>query len=368
MSTNVTLPIYITESADDIHNRMIEAAPSNINTIEGDIFWDNTRPTAEEIAKVKNIALKNLIYSRFPQTAEDEDLDLCGEEDGVPRKDADYAIQKIKFTGVEGTIIEKGKVVCTVATEENASVEFKIDDTVRIDSTKIVQVNATCTISGTIGNVALGNIKILAKSIDGISNLENIEIVKLGVDKESDENYSSRILEKNQKPITSGNKNHYETWAKEVTGVGDAKCFPLWNGRGTVKVVIVDTNKKGATTQLIQDTYNYIDSVRPVLSGTLTVVSATEKSIHITANIFLVTGYTIDKVKESFNLLLGKYLKEVAFKATYISIARIGNILLSTEGVLDYSSLTLNTGTGNLQLADEDIAILGITTFSEVTA
>lgn len=366
MSSNVTLPTYITESVDDIHNRMIEAAPSNVNTIEGDIFWDNTRPIAEEIAKFKNIALKNLIYSRFPQTALDEDLDLCGEDDGVSRKSADYAIQKIKFTGAEGTIIEKGRIVCTVATEENTSVEFAINEDTSIRESEETTVNAICTVPGAIGNVALGNIKILAKSLDGISSVENIEMVKLGVDKESNENYSSRILEKAQKPITSGNKNHYEAWAKEVTGVGDAKCFPLWNGRGTVKVVIVDTNKKGATTQLIQDTYNYIDSVRPVISGTLTVVSATEKAINITANISLATGYTIDNVKENFNLLLDKYLKEIAFKVTYISIAKIGNILLSTEGILDYSGLTLNNGTGNLQLADEDIAILGTTTFSEV--
>ena len=35
----------------------------------------------------------------------------------------------------------------------------------------------------------------------------------------------------------AGNKYHYREWALEVTGVGDAKIFPRYNGPLSIKVV-----------------------------------------------------------------------------------------------------------------------------------
>lgn len=58
MSTSVKLPDYITKSAEEIHKEMLEDAPDNINTIEGDILWDVTQPVANESARIRNIALK----------------------------------------------------------------------------------------------------------------------------------------------------------------------------------------------------------------------------------------------------------------------------------------------------------------------
>lgn len=362
MATSIILPNYMTITADELHKDILTAAPDNINTIEGDIFWDATKPMAEESAKIRNIGFKKLLYSRFPQTATEDDLTLIGEENDVTRKEADYAIQKIKFIGVEGTQISAGRLASTEATENIKSIEFMISETVVIPSSSEITVNATCTAAGTIGNVALGNIKILSKSLNGITRLENIEIVKLGVDIEDDESYRQRILEKIQKPITSGNKYEYEKWAKEVTGVGAAKCI---SSPGNVKVVIVDSNKHGASSELIQDVYDYIDSVRPLLAGTLTIVSAVEKAINVTSNVILAQGYNLGAAQQEFSDLVEEYLKSIPFKSTsedainYISIAKIGNILLNTTGVLDYSELKINNGTSNISLADEEIAVLG---------
>ncbi|CUU46993.1 baseplate J/gp47 family protein [Clostridium beijerinckii] len=359
--SDLILPDFITESADDIHARMIAEAPENISTIEGDMFWNSTSPVAKEIARAKNIALKKILYSRFPQTANDGDLDYCGEESGVKRNDADYAIQKMLFIGLEGTPIEKGRIVCTEATEENASIEFSILDTVTINSTGEVTVNAKCTIAGTIGNVAIGEVKILAKSLNGISSVSNIEIIQKGVDKEDNESYRQRILEKDRKPITSGNKYHYEMWAKEVDGVGAAKCIPA---PGNVKVIIADVNKHSATAELIQKVYSYIDSVRPVLAGTLTVVSAVEKAINVAANVQLVKGYNLGTAQKEFGDSLDNYLKEIPFDSTntannYVSIAKAGNLLFSVTGVIDHADLKINGLTSNISLEDEEIAVLG---------
>lgn len=365
MVTNTTYASYLDETVDDIHNRMIKNAPDNVNTIQGDPFWDDTRPAAEEIARFKNNILKNILLSRFPQTAIEDDLDACGLEDGVSRKGAEYAIQLIQIEGSEGTSIEKDRILCTAATEEEQSVEFKVDEDIKIDDTEKVIVNATCTVAGTIGNVALGKIKIMSKSMAGIKTISNIEIVKKGLDIEEDEPYRERILDYVRNPGTSGNVNHYRQWALSVAGVGAVKVFPLWNGNGTVKVVIADTEMKSVTQTLLDKVKEYIDENNGTGDGmapigaTLTVVSAIEKGVNISAKIIVAKGYTSEQVQSTFNSNLSKYLRTLAFKLTYVSLAQIGNILLNTAGVIDYNNLKINNLINNLQLEDEEIAVVG---------
>lgn len=365
MVTNTTYASYLDETVDDIHNRMIKSAPDKINTIQGEPFWNDTRPAAEEIARFKNNALKNILLSRFPQTAVDDDLDACGEEDGVPRKGAEYAIQLIQIEGSEGTLIEKDRIVCTAATQDEQSIEFKIEEDVTIDDTGKVIVNATCTVAGAIGNVALGKIKIMAKSMAGIKAISNIEIAKKGVDIEDDEPYRERILDYVRNPGTSGNVNHYRQWALSVAGIGAVKVFPLWNGNGTVKVVIADTQMKSVTQALMDKVKEYIDENNGTGDGmapigaTLNVTSAVEKEVNINAKIIIAKGYTLEQVQSAFNSNLTEYLRTLAFNLTYVSLAQIGNILLNTVGVIDYSDLKINNITSNLELADEEIAIAG---------
>ncbi len=369
MATNIILPDYITKTSEEIHKEMLDSAPDNINTIEGDVFWNATKPMADESARIRNIALKKILYSRFPQTATGDDLIEIGESRGIYIKGADYAIHKIKFVGEEGRIISAGRIVSTESTETAAAIEFIIDETVVIPASGEVTVNATCTVAGTIGNVALGGIKLLLKSLNGIASLENIEIVKYGVDIEDDESYRERILEEMQRPNASGNKYQYEQWAKEVIGVGEAKCVP---GAGNVKVIITDTNNKAATEELIQEVYDRIDKVRPVLAGTLNVVSAVEKIIKIAANIDLDEGYSLETIKDNFEVLVNEYLKTIKFKSSdediksYVSIAKIGNLILNTLGVLDYAELRINDGTSNITLEDEEIATLGTVNFEVI--
>lgn len=54
-----------------------------------------------------------------------------------------------------------------------------------------------------------------------------------------------------------------------------------------------------------------------------------------------------------------EYFKSIAFELNYVSYARIGTILLSADGVLDYSNLKLNGASVNIALNDEEIPVLG---------
>jgi len=51
--------------------------------------------------------------------------------------------------------------------------------------------------------------------------------------------YAARLLYNVQQPPAGGNQYDYPRWAKEVSGVKDAWCFPLAQGEGTVDVVVL---------------------------------------------------------------------------------------------------------------------------------
>lgn len=187
------LPDYLKETSEDVLKRAISNAPSNINTMEGDIFWNSVKPFSEEIAKFRRVSLLQILKLGITQTATGKFLDLKGEAEGIPRKKGSAAIHKIKVSAKEGTRISAGRVVCTTRSEDQAAIEFLVQNTVIVDDSEIAIIEVECTEIGTIGNVAIGNINMFSQNINGIISIENIEIIKFGVDDESDEDYLERI-------------------------------------------------------------------------------------------------------------------------------------------------------------------------------
>ena len=56
------------------------------------------------------------------------------------------------------------------------------------------------------------------------------------------------------------------------------------------------------------------------------------------------------------------YLHKEALDMSYVSLARVGNLLLETDGVEDYTNLLLNGVSGNVSLAEEEVAVTGTIT------
>lgn len=366
MANDITIPDFIKESANDIHKRMLDKAPSNISIVEGDMFWDSTRPSAEEIARVKNVEMQNVLKTAFIQSSNGEYLDLLGAHYGLTRKGSIKAIQNIQFTGIKGTTILKDKIVATVATDENESIEFKVLESNTISETGIVTVQAECLVAGNIGNVRTGNITVLETSINGIKEITNIKLVKEGVDTELDDDFRNRIFINIRTPSTSGNKYDYLKWAISIDGVGNALIKPLWNGNGTVKVVITDYNGRTPTQYLINTVQDLIEEKRPI-GATVTVVGVKETNINITANLILENGYSSTDIKAVIETKLKEYFMKINLAANTLRYHRIINIILDISGVLDYNDITINGVRENLIFGDDNIPILESVVVNSVT-
>lgn len=192
-------------------------------------------------------------------------------------------------------------------------------------------------------------------SIYGVSAVTNKSPAYDGFDEETDEELLERLLFKVRQPATSGNKNHYVIWATNVEGVGGVKVLPLWNGNGTVKVIITDAKNEIASEDLIAKVQNYIDEQRPI-GATITVVSPKSLNIDISLKVTKGSG-NIDGIKNAVN----DFFKTTAFNSEYVSYAQVGKVILekTATGVQDYSDLTLNNKAENIALTDEQLPTVG---------
>ncbi len=174
-----------------------------------------------------------------------------------------------------------------------------------------------------------------------------------------------------KKPATSGNKSHYEEWAKEAsTNVGAVKCIPLWdndtshtpgNVAGSVTVLILDKEMKPAGDTLVNTVKAYIESERPI-GASVIVSGAAELEINVKATLTLQDGYAVSVVKDEIATAIENYLKNITFAQSEVSVAHIGSCILSVNGVLDYEELTVNNGTSNIDIADNEVPVMGVLT------
>lgn len=203
-------------------------------------------------------------------------------------------------------------------------------------------------------------------TIEGMTSVTNNAVAYDGYDAESDESLRQRYYEILSQPPTSGNKYHYLIWAKEVVGVGDAKVYSLWDGDNTVKVVIIDENKQIANADLIARCQTHIDPLgadgKPQGNGSgaapvgayCTVATATAKNILISIKVIKSNNnYTDDEIKTNISNNITEYFKGIALNESnsYVSYAKIGDLVFNAEGVADYSNLTVNDGTSNITLS-----------------
>ena len=329
---------------------------SDVDVSEHSLIYNSLMPTCYELS-YQSLMLDEALKMVFAKTALDNGysnyLALRCAEQGLTKKSASSATGVIKVTGVIGYTFPSGALVST-----SLGITYTTDSALTLTA-EYGYVNITATGTGSKYNASIGEINSIPVKYQGISSVTNENEIIDGYDEETDESLYERYLIKVQTPVTSGNEYHYLNWALAVDGCGGARVASLWNGNGTVKVTIINSNKVGADQALINSVAAYIEENRPI-GATVTVVSATEKAININIELTIDTNnYTMDTVKSNIETNIISYLKSIAFKQTYVSYAQIGSIILSTIGVKDYSDLLINSGTSNIAIANSEVAVIG---------
>lgn len=337
------------------------------SAVEGSFTFDTFAANAVEFERAY-AEMELIIEAAFPQTSWGKYLDYLAEElAGLDRKAATPAKVILSITGTAGTTIPAGSLFSTIS-----KVNFLTDESVDIPEDGIAEVKATAQVTGVVGNVAAGEIKKIPISIYGVSSVTNTLGAEGGYDEELDNELLDRILFAVRQPATSGNVYHYILWATSVAGIGAVKVMPLWNGNGTVKVIVVDAEKEMPSEELLEDVRAKINENAPI-GATVTVSAPNAVQIDISLKVTKGTA-NIDGIKT----VLNAYFKENVFKTDYtnienlnqkttLSLAQVGKIILENEsqtGVKDYANLTLNQGTDNITVSADGMPFVGTVTFT----
>lgn len=210
-------------TVDEIIEYMLASVPSSYDISVGSFFYDLLYPVAEQIYNLQN-NISELEQNAFALTAVGDYLDRKVAEQGITRKQATFAKGTVRIGGDVGTTIQQNAKIAA------NDVLFAVDEETVIPDCGYADVSATCTVAGSIGNVSVGQINYFPVTLPKLTDVTNITAFTGGYDEETDSELLERYLEKVSRPNVSGNKYHYIQWAKEISGVGDVRVIPLWNG------------------------------------------------------------------------------------------------------------------------------------------
>lgn len=342
------------ETELEIHNRMLTKISDEYDKTDGSFIYDATRPPSIELAELQEQIEKVESKLDIMNLENDELARFVYARTGITRKTATYSTSILKIVGNVGTEINQGDLISTPS-----GILYEFIESATIDSTGTINVNVICQSAGAVGNTLANTITILPVSIDGVISVTNDYAVTNGYDAETDDNLRIRYFDKLQRPGKAGNKYHFEEWAKSVVGVGDARCVPRYNGPLSVKVIIIDSNGMPGNSELVTTTRKLIESEMSFGVEDLSVIGAAAVPINLSVTLRILSSADEAIVIARIKANIKEYLKELAFQSDRVSYAKIGALIIETNGVADYENLLVNGATANVEILDDQVAIVG---------
>jgi uncharacterized phage protein gp47/JayE len=179
--------------------------------------------------------LEYLSRQIFPDLSDEEYLLRQGKLYEIARNQASYATGNVTLTGTTGSVVPVGTII---SHSDGAEYETDTESTLAAGTATVA---VTALVAGADGSRVVGTLLSLQSPIAGVDSVVTVASGGLsgGADQEDIEDYRLRVLARLQDPPQGGSAADYVAWAKEITGVTRAWCYPLEDGAGTVTVRFV---------------------------------------------------------------------------------------------------------------------------------
>lgn len=346
---------------DYIMKRLLQAAVKyrpNIDTREGSIIYTSLAPAAVELVSMY-IELDVIMRETFADTATRLYLIRRCEERGITVEPATKAIRQGEFNiDIPSGSTFSLNLLNYTAVERVSEGIYKME----------------CETAGTAGNEESGKLRP-NDYIEDLTSAYLTAILIPGEDEENTEHLRARYMESLNPQAYGGNIADYKQKVHALGGVGGVKVYPVWNGGGTVRLVILDTLYRKPTTTLIDEVQTAIDPTQNEGEGlgiapighVVTVDGVNETAVYISTEITYQGGWNWDSIEDSVNEVIDDYFELLAkaWEASEYLTVRVSQIetrLLDLDGVLDIGGTKLNNAARNLQLGPDDIPIRGAVT------
>ena len=355
---------YMAEDYDYWLDLMLDNVPDDIDQREGSVIYDALAPTAMVLAQ-HSLASANIIKQTYIKTAQGQFLDYRAAEHGTARYAATQTEVKAKFLDSDGNTINNVQIGDQFASIGETPIFYTVQK-INDDLTG----ELTADDPGTTANSYIGQV-LPVTSNDSLSWAEITEIVAPARDEETDDHLRDRLLKADDWIAYGGNIADYLAMLSKISEVGAGQVYPVWNGAGTVKLVIVDNNLMPASTELVKKVKNIIDPTDNETQGyglapidhQVTVVAPTSLTVNIAATVNIDGTHGVDIVKAKIKTAIEEYFKLLrqnwnnidaktgrGYSQTIYRFKILSQIMM-VDGVINASVPTLN-GT------DEDIALV----------
>lgn len=335
-------------------DRVLEQNP-NIDTREGSIIYNALAPAAVELQNMY-IQLDTILNESFADTeTRDYLIKRCAER-GVNVEEATYAVRQGEFN-IDVPIGSRFSLntLNYVVTEKISNGVFKLQ----------------CETAGYEGNVESGTL-IPIDYIEGLQTAVLSDVLVPGEDEEDTEHLRQRYYNSLDSQAFGGNITDYKEKVNSLDGIGGVKVYPVWNGGGTVKLVIIDSTFSKPSTTLINAVQTAIDPTQNQGKGVgiapighvVTVVGCDETTVNIETHITFQEGWSWEALKPYVEAAIDEYFKELSTEwdsnsNLIVRISQIETRLLDLTGVLDIADTTLNGVAQNLTVAADNIPVRG---------
>lgn len=355
---------YMAEDYDYWLGLMLDNVPDDIDQREGSVIYDALAPAAMVMAQ-QSLSLANIVKQTYVKTAQGQFLDYRAQEHGTARYAATQTEVKAKFLDTDGNPInnvQRGDQFASIGETPIFYTVQKINDDLTGE--------LTADDPGTAANSYIGQV-LPVTSNDSLSWAEITEIVAPARDEETDDHLRDRLLRADDWIAYGGNITDYLAMLSKISEVGAGQVYPVWNGAGTVKLVIVDNNLMPASVELVKKVKNIIDPTDSESQGyglapidhQVTVVAPTPLTVNISATVNIDGTHGVDIVKAKIKTAIEEYFK--LLKQSWNSIdaktgrgysqtiyrSKILSQIMMVDGVVNASVPTLNG-------SDQDIALV----------
>ena len=363
-----------------IEQQMLAQVDPDIDTREGSMVQTAVAPGAWFLEGLY-LELEKLQQNSNAETAVGSYLDLITETRGIVRKAATPAVRQ----GTFNMAIPAGSVFKTMNGED--SVNFVSGALISSSPNYVYEM--TCETPGIIGNSYTGAILPIT-AISGLTLATIGTIITVGTDEETDAALRARYAESFEVAGFGGNISSYRNTILSLSGVGAVQVYPAYNGGGTVLCSILDDNYEPAQQALIDSVQDYI--CPPVnapsslgfgmapIGADVTITTATALTLDIACTIQWDTGHGGSTDIEAVENAIDEYIKSagrtwgdpvtgytISYTVT-VYLARIISAILSVEGVVNVSGVTINGSAADVSCTEtsalQEIPEMGTVTIS----
>lgn len=345
--------MYENITFESILERMLERVPESMDKREGSVVYDALAPAAIEL-QLMYIELDNTLNELFADTATREYLIRRAKERGLKPKLATQAVVQGLFTPSE--------IEISIGSRFNLDeLNYAITDKVSAGIYKL-----KCETIGTIGN-QVGTVI----PIEEIERLETAQITELLIPGENDEDtelFRDRYFDSFYAQAFGGNVADYKWRINDLDGVGECKIYRAWNGGGTVKAVIMNSEYKAPSQELINSVQTAVDPIPNQGEGlglapighVVTIEGVESATIDITSTITFVDGQDINSAINSLRKAIDDYFLSLCKKwqdseSIVVRISQIEYSILNCPEVVDVTATQVNGSTENMTLLGDEI-------------